>query len=115
MSKFIDKIEAQLTGRNNAVYGPIKTELLTTEISIDSFNIDNPLITREYKIGVGWYQKVSCRPEDLKHVLKNVVSELTEEIYGDLRNRIIRLERAMYEYDINKMRMVIRDIIREIS
>jgi hypothetical protein len=47
-------------------------------------------------------------------MIKNVVREIRDVIYGDLKNRILRLERAIYEQNTDNILVEIRDIIREI-
>ncbi len=107
MSAFIDKIEECLTGRNRAVFGPITTE-------VDTAVTDALGQIPEYLFEVRWGRRVSCRTEDFDTVFKNVIRELREAIYGELRGRLIRLERAVYECDERAVRMEIRDIMSEV-
>lgn len=108
MSKFIDKIRSQLTGVRSARMGPLRASVKV----VDSIDYD---LNHEYDISVKWGRKVSCRPKDLEPVIDNVIRELREEIYGDIRSRIRRLELAVYEGNEKEMCVEIRDIVREIG
>ena len=55
------------------------------------------------------------RPKDRENMLKNVYRELQEAVYGHLRDRLLRLERAIYEQDRDKIHMHLRDLFREIE
>jgi hypothetical protein len=112
MSKFIDKIHAQMTGRKKKVASPI-------DVSFDKINspIKGSLsfsLVNEYIVGVEWNRKIACESKDLPAIIDNCVRELKEEIYGDIKNRINRLERNLYEKNYNKAMSEMRDIIREI-
>lgn len=110
MSKFIDAVKEQFTGNVSMIFEPLKTTLK----DISSTSIEDPRNMREYNIEVRWGSVVECEPRDLSNMLKNFIRELKEVVYGDLRNRIIDLERSLYQHDEEKMRMLMRDILREI-
>lgn len=61
-----------------------------------------------------WRSRVACEPKDLGVAIDSVVRELRDAIYGDIRQRIIRLERAVYEQDRDAILTETRDIVREI-
>ena len=108
MSKFIEQVEAKLTGRRIAVM----PELIVTE-KVDDVLSD--LSVLEYDIGVEWKVRTHCERDAVKHVHDNVVRQLLEDIYGQFRWRAIQIQRTAYEQDFEKMHMHIRDLMREIE
>lgn len=107
MSKFIDAVTAELTGNRRAVLGP----LTVVQHWSDVFN---PAMTYEYDIGVTWKVRTHCEKAALQHVTRNVLRHLREDVYGEFRDRILRLERAVYEHDREKILMETRDLVREV-
>jgi hypothetical protein len=86
-----------------------------------SYNIEDlaPGITtgmlHSYVISVNWTMYAECLPQNLPEVEKNIHHQLQNEIYGDLRERIYKLERAMYARDIDAMESALRDIKKEVG
>ena len=111
MSKFMEAVEAKLTGQRVAII----PELVVTQ-DYDSLV---PLATQEdaiqYDIGVAWKVRTHCKPRDVPAVTENVIRQLREEIYGQFRWRAIQIQRAAYEQDREKLHMHIRDLMREIE
>ena len=108
MSEFIDAVKAELTGRRNVVYKPLS-------VSIEPIHsIETPMMLQEYKIGVEWMVKASCDPKDIPPLIDGALRELREAIYGNIRDRINRLERAVYKQDNKAILSETRDIIKEI-
>ena len=107
MSNFINTIKAAMTGVRRVAYPLLK--ITVSDTTPDPLRAQN-----EYEINVLWSRKVYCKPEHLSFMLSNCVRELREEIYGDLKSRILRLERAVYEQDSPAALREIRDIIREV-
>ena len=112
MSKFINAIQEKLLYERRAI--PITAVMTPLETSID--NISNPLydVLEKYEISVNWRYTVTCLPQDLSRIKENCVRELCEAVYGDLRGNILRLERAIYEWDRPKMLEEIQKIREEI-
>lgn len=108
MSKFIDGIKAQATGIKKDINTPLQVEV--RDVSL----IPNVEFTNEYEIGVKWIYKTSCKPDDLLRQVELCACELREDIYGDLRKRIIRLERMICEHNFDAAMMEMRDINKEI-
>jgi hypothetical protein len=109
MSKFIDAVTAELGYRKKHILPPLT---VTKE-----FREDSPMLVdslSEYKIEVRWKVTGYCKPNELHIVQENVIRELREVVYGDFKDRIIRLERAVYERDDKVAQMEIRDILREV-
>ena len=108
MSRFIEAVEAKLTGKEEVIYPPLKVSFTEGHGPVW------PDRLKQYEIGVRWTVYVRCDPERLDSVMTNVTRELREVVYGSFRDRIIRLERAMYEYDLETMYREVRDLLREV-
>ena len=94
MSKFIDNIQEKWTGRRKApMWFPLKA---TAEVQPSRPHLHN---VREYEFSAEWKSVVSCEPQDVPHVLKNVKRQLQDAVYGEMRPRLLRLEQAIYDYD----------------
>jgi hypothetical protein len=107
MSSFIDAIIMQLTGNVKIGY---KTPLkVGVEIETNLKTLLN-----EYNINVTWNRKCFCEKHDIEDLFKNVIRELRNNIYGDLYQKIMRLERYIYTQEDVKAKMEIRDIVHEI-
>ena len=105
MSRLIESIKADLTGKRIAS----KHNLIKADIEVME-----PGYITEYKIHFGGVIQVHCKPKDINLMLDNVIRQIREEIYGDIKNRIIRLERAYYMEDDKTIRSELRDINKEI-
>lgn len=108
MSRFIEEVKGELLRENRRAgrMFPVSCE-----------RIINPVPYQElvgYKISVTFGRTGHCRPQDLQQATENVVRELREAVYGDIKKRILDLERAMVEHDIDKMYSAMRDINKEI-
>jgi hypothetical protein len=108
MSKFIDQVQAKLTGQRIAVM----PELTVTEKVQDVLGDYSVL---QYDIGVEWKVRTHCERKDVQHVHSNVVKQLREDIYGQFRRRALEIQRAAYEQDYQKMHMLIRDMLVDIT
>lgn len=109
MSKFIEAISSNLTGHRKAAYVPLKTRI--TEINYATAQMD---YLNEYDISVVWSRRIHCRSKDIPDMLDNAVRELREVIYGDIKHRLLELERHVYEGDMEASKSAIRDIIGEV-
>jgi hypothetical protein len=108
MSKFIDQVQAKLTGQRVA----LMPELTVTE-KVEDVLHDYSVF--QYDIGVEWKVRTHCDRKDVEHVVKNVVRQLREDIYGEFRRRAIEIQRAAYEREYDKMHMLIRDMLVDIN
>jgi len=111
MTKMIDNVKAEFTGNRKMGMGSLRSILITNDVPCP-LGMSPEL--KEYVAHVEWVAKFYCDPENLQPMLESIIRELREAIYGELKERIIRLERAVYEEDRDKIVMEIRDIIREI-
>lgn len=110
MSKFIDSIKAELTGRVRPKYGPLHTVI--EEVP----KPEDPHAQVEMTIRVIW--KMKCyysleEPGVKKHLIDMAVRALRDEIFSDIRYRVRLLEQAIYEDDRDAMLSVARDLARE--
>jgi len=109
MSKFIENLRMIKTRRMVAIPGPITFELetfRTGHTGSDSMP--------EYRLTSAFRQSFVCAPEDLGRVLESGTRQLKELFYGDLREKLIRVERALWETNILKARDAIREVMKEI-
>lgn len=110
MSKFISNVRDKFLHWQKPA--PIITPLTT---SIEDITTTYPyIVLNRYEIGVDWKYIIDCLPEDLQKAKENCIRELCEAVYGDLRGNILRLERAIYEWDRDKMIEEIQKIREEI-
>ena len=99
MSKFIDAIECELTGRKFA--GRTRS---IANLCIDS-GIETPVNFSELvqvNVGLTYRTTTSCRKKDIPHVKENFIREAKHAIYGEFYEELINVERALYseEYDL---------------
>ena len=108
MSKFIDDLEVILTGNRSAAYSPLGVKMENT-------NKDYFTHTQldEYVLQVIWKVIVNCEKGDLSDIKRNVISELKNYLFGDLRVKILQLERSLYEHDYKQTKKLINDILEE--
>lgn len=107
--KFLDKIEATLTGKIKLPVEP----LLVSHEEEESI-AESPRPMDEHFFGVKWGRTVSCYPRDRDQILQSVMAELKADVYGELYFLIRQLERAVYSNDSHETRCAIRSIITEI-
>lgn len=110
MSKFIDAVTAELTGNRY----PVLEHMTIVQKWSDDATAFNSAMTYEYDIGVTWKVRTHCDKAALQHVTRNVLRQLREAVYGEFRDRVLRLERAVWEHDREKILMETRDLVREV-
>jgi hypothetical protein len=108
MSRFIDNVQAQFTGQKRVKKTPLSVSI--EDVSV----IEMPVLQKEYEIGVTYKRRIWCEHKDLPRMMDNLIRDLRHEIYADIKNRVSRLERAVYANDEEKIMPEIRDIIREV-
>lgn len=109
MSQFIDAVKSEMLTGRKANFSPmltVKKDYKETPSNFDDLT--------EYRIAVEWVQTGHCKRTELAPMIDNVVRALRKAVYGDIEQRIIRLERAIYEQDRDSVLSEIRDITREI-
>ena len=111
MSKFIDSLESELTGKKKAKLSNFtyKRQLINDPLGYDV------LAKKEYVFHFRYMRRVFIEENYLNDVTKNIIKDIKLTIYGDFYNAILRLERALYEGDEEKSLMIMRDIQREIG
>jgi hypothetical protein len=108
MSKFVEAIEAQLTGRHEYLPQDLKDRL---HASLTKIEIDSDTLSC-YRIGVQWGKIVRCRDEDIGNLIENLIKQLKIDLYGDIREHILAMERAFYERKEDEMRSQIHKILK---
>lgn len=113
MSKFLDAVTSELTGQRAPKpfwFEPLSTRLTTALV--------DPQYLEEIKFEVKYTMTQYCDPslpsEAKSELMRSFMSQLREAVYGDLREHVIELQRAMYEYDHKAMYDKVNDIMREI-
>ena len=114
MSKLIRAVEAKLLHKQR-LSPLIKTPVLlevTNEIDARS---STPLQVA-YKIEAKFGARGFCSAEDLPALKRNVVSELKHEMYGEIIEVFLQLERALYEQALvdHDVKALLNRIRREI-
>lgn len=111
MSKFIEHLEASLMGHRRVVPEALRFFDIGKEVCpADMFCQTED----RYRYHVHFEMQVYCKPEHEQHHTKNVVREMKEVIYGELRSRLLALERAVYDRSEEDCGSIIRDIMREV-
>jgi len=110
MSKFIDAIKAEMTGRKFAdmLIPPL---LSVTE---DLQRVDDYSTAVEYRIHVTYGCNVQCQPKDLEDAKANIIRSLREEIFGDARKKAHALHRAVYSGSRDQVFEKLDDLMKEI-
>ena len=111
MSKILDEMQVQLTGREY----PKRTRMAHVNMSIESTAPEFMYKMLEYKITAEFGMRVKCMPTDLDPMRRSVFDTLKNEIYGEFIGRVLALECSIYEGDEDKSRMIIRDLLREVG
>ena len=108
MSQFIDKLEI-VTTREWA----LKRQRLTMAVTETPIAL-SPERLNKYLFQTQWTAQVTCSQEDLAAAHKNVIRQLTEAVYGSFRDRLLKLEIAIYEDRQEDVKSGLRDILREL-
>lgn len=109
MSKFIDHITETML--HNRRYKP---ECLTVAVTRpDDMAAISARVQTQFDIRVSWGRRVFCEPRDLPFIKGNVIRELRHEIYGDMYQQLLDLERAIYSCDRDAALTGIRDLMHE--
>lgn len=108
MSKMLDRIKGHFTGERKAVSQPLK---------IETFREYNVLECKDrYRLEATLSQDYWVSDKiNVTDVYENFIRLLKEELYGDIRNDLIRLERSLIEEDFEECRKICRDMFREIG
>lgn len=102
----IDAIRVELTGRKSY----LKEDF---DITFDSRPTrDHHPTLNEYKIGVEWGFSTTCKERHLPAMIKNCSRMFKDAIYGDFKDRLLKLERLVYE---GKREESIKEIVSILS
>jgi hypothetical protein len=115
MSKFIGSIVNDMTGhRVPDTWAEDRIAAHITKIG----PIEGTLL-EERELSVCWRQRYSyqtpARPGVLETLTKNVIEQLKRDIYGDLRDLVLELERAIYSREGREAERIIGLIRKEIA
>ena len=111
MSKLIDNIKTDLTGIRYPKRIATNRLIVGSTECIDRHKLE---FLPEYKIEAGLKIKVRCSPDDLISMIDNAIKQIRLELYGDIQESIIRLERAIYEEREEDIRIELSNIKNEI-
>jgi hypothetical protein len=107
MSKFIDAVAIQLTGRESGSrFNPLITRIDKTEIQWNTL--------AHYRIETIFGRIGACDHENIDMMRKNFMRELRKAVYGDLEMMLIRLERGFVNQDVTEMKEALDDMNKEI-
>ena len=113
MSKFIDAVKAKLVeGSQTRMTEPDPMPLLLVETEMSEpiafYNL------REYDVSVKYGATVYCRPEEVEEMRRSVVSQLREDVFGDLRKKAYALEHAFYAGTREDCREALHALMKEV-
>ena len=98
MSKFIDDLQVVfLPNGCKAVRNPITGDVL-----------------HEYEFKVQYTVRHHCRPEELQQVTEMVKRVLLEEVYSDLRSKLLDLQASIYNDDRQECLEKINELFKEV-
>ncbi len=108
MSKITDGIKAKLTGKRKVILPKTMAVEKNIRVTHDRFSY-------EYRVGIEWgFKAFLDNTIHVDAVIDNCARQFREDMYGDIRNRILALERAVLEDDRDMALTQMRDIMREI-
>jgi hypothetical protein len=110
MSRFIEAIRHRMTGRKFPLLEPLSV-VMNRRKDGEQLEAHDFRTADEFEYEVAWRVRVKCEQPEANLIGNSVLRELREAVYGDLRDRIIRLERAVYEQDRERILMETRDIV----
>jgi hypothetical protein len=111
MSKFIDAVLCELTGRKRVVQWPIRVSLRKESDGM----LPATIVANEYRVGVSWGTRfVLEEPAQMEMARENIIRELRHAVYGDLISLVHGLEKAIIENDMEKALLLIREILGEV-
>ena len=112
MSRMLDEIKFQLTGREFVK----RQKLAHVDLKITAESSEIYCYKKlEYKVYAEFGMMVVCEPKDIEDATKSVYASLKHEIYGHLVGKVRELELALYDWDEDHARMLMRDILREVD
>jgi hypothetical protein len=111
MSEFIKHIKSQIIERRDR---PQRW----TPLHVSARIVDEPYsvnVQKLYEIKVEWITRGYCEPRHFDIYLDNVIRELREAVYGELREKLFKLERAIYEQEMEQALTAINAVMREVE
>lgn len=113
LSKFIDAVRAEMTGRQYIDHLS-RPKLLSVSETYDHCEPVHYNALIEYKVEVSYGMRVVCHPSELTEAKKNVIRSLQEEIYGEFREKAIEVKHALYSGDRDELIKAINELIYEV-
>lgn len=111
MSKFMDDIEAVVTGKCRAGR-PKPPAMMDVEVSVsEPVAFDRML---EYKVYLKYGRMVFTLPENLEYVKKDIVDSFRYHLYKDLHEHLREAYMAMHEQDLDAVKEALDKIDKEI-
>ena len=113
MSKLSNMIEARQTGRIRVMPTSPSSIIMVDE---DIVSLAGPLAKREYYLGVRLQIKGYADGEDGAEMvnLKNMCKrQILDEVFGEFRPLLRRVERAIYELNFDDARTALADLENE--
>ena len=110
MSEFMKQVRAGYVypRERKPIYALLKTAI--TEIK----DIEAEMrCLNKYEIKVAWETHFFCETGNLHHAIDNSLRQLNEAVYGEFRQDLIELERAVYEWDFKKMTEGVAKLLKE--
>jgi hypothetical protein len=109
MSKVLDSIEAKLTG-----HGSYEKELYNADISVNVTR-DTVRILDEYLVKYSFGAYYSCEPGEKDQAMHSIKELFRDVLYGEFRDKLIKLERAIYNQKRDNQLALIKELLFEVS
>lgn len=110
MSTLIRNLKEELTGVRKPVDPRgVNHIVMDNRTPVPPYDFDT---MQEYEFKVVYSQLITCYPKDLQHVKKNVLNQLTAEIYGEFIDALYSLMYAVNSRDHDISIQRIQDILK---
>jgi len=109
MSRFVKELKEQLTGTRKPVDPRGMNHILMDNRGpAPPYDWDTQ---QEYEFKAVYSILVTCYPKDLEQVKKDVVRQLSHEIYGEFIEQLHALQRALFSMDNETAAAIIDSLI----
>ena len=77
-------------------------------------NFDPIKLMMHFTIEAKFREEVWARDEDKSFIYKRVIDDMNRAVYGDVEACLRRIDRALYEYDIEAAREALQQAFKEV-
>lgn len=109
--KIMDMVKAKLTGKKRWESTPLEYNNFKIDTTIKKSAHTPELL--EYTIGFEWAKRVFCKEKDLDHITKNIIIQINDDLYGELRKSLLELELFIHSSDLQEARKKVAQIYND--